>query len=388
MKKILVFLFCAFSCGVAYATEPTIGKPAPDFTLSGLLQAPANAPTKLSGLRGNIVVIDFWATWCGACRPALNSLSALSEKFANQPVRFLAISSEKRDRIERFLQSNPNKLWTGIDSNSQAFIQYQVGTIPHTVVIDQSGTLLAITDAEEITEERINTLLAGKEVTFKRKLLITAKEIIAKEFKNVDSTALPSIVFKPCQSANGMSTPIGKPRFTAVLGITDFIRSIYQIPYRRLVDSLQSEQMYYLDIFLSQPDPVLLRSIMKNVVESSLNISVRIEKQTRPVAVLQRKSGSPALLPSISQKSEFSFGGNDLIAVKQPVLKLVDYLNDTGSSKALVVDETGLKGEYDLSMSWEGGKKEELDKALAKLGLELVSAEREIEMYVLKQKSN
>jgi thiol-disulfide isomerase/thioredoxin len=261
MKKILLFLCCALWCGVAYATEPTIGKPAPDFTLSGLLQAPANAPTKLSGLRGNIVVIDFWATWCSPCHTAMKNLSALAEKFTDKPIRFLSITSEKRDRIERFLKSSPNKLWMGLDSNRQAFNQYDVRGIPHTVIVDKSGKLIAITNAEEITEERINALLAGKEITFKRRLTMTSDDIIEKEFKNIDTTALPSIVFKPCLSKTGMYMGDLKRRFTAVQMVSQYIGYIYQIPYVRMIDSLQSKQQYFMDIFLPQPDPELIRTI-------------------------------------------------------------------------------------------------------------------------------
>lgn len=385
-KKLWLLLLCVFWCGSAFATEPKIGAPAPDFTLTGLLQAPANAPTKLSGLRGNIVIIDFWATWCSPCRTAMNNLSALSEKYTDKPVRFLSISSEKREMIERYLKSNPNKLWMGIDGNKEAENQYEVRVIPHTVIVDKSGTLIAITDAEEITEERINSLLAGKKTTFKRRITLTADDIIAKEFKNVDTTALPSIVFKACQSLSGLSRGDKKRRFTSVTRAASLVQRIYEIPYLQLIDSVQSKQQYYIDVFLPQPDPMLLRDILKNVVESGANLDVRVEKRTRPIALLQRKKGAQDLLPSSVLQSEFSFSGSNLTAIKQPITELVGFLNNTGFSDVLVVDETGLKGRYDLSLSFVEGEKDGLSNALAKYGLELVSAEREIDMYIVKQK--
>ncbi len=388
MRKTFLFLLvCAFWCGSAFATEPKIGAPAPDFTLTGLLQAPANAPTKLSGLRGNIVIIDFWATWCSPCRTAMNNLSALSEKYTDKPVRFLSISSEKREVIERYLKSNPNKLWMGIDGNNEAANQYEVRVIPHTVIVDKSGTLIAITDAEEITEERINALLAGKETTFKRRILLTARDIFEKEAKNIDTMALPSIVFKACQSLSGGTKGDKKRRFTAVSGISGLIQNIYQISHRQLIDSLQSEQLYYVGVFLPQSDSVLMHNILKNVVESGASLDVRVEKRTRPVALLQRKKGAQDLLPSSALQSEFSFSGPNLTAVKQPIMQLVGFLNNTGFAKVLVVDETGLKDRYDLSLSFVIGEKDGLSNALAKYGLELVNAEREIDMYIVKQKS-
>jgi uncharacterized protein (TIGR03435 family) len=127
---------------------------------------------------------------------------------------------------------------------------------------------------------------------------------------------------------------------------------------------------------------------MKKVVESTLNLDVRIEKSARLVAVLKKKIGSPELTPSTALKSDYRVKNGNLTAIKQPMKILVDYLIGRGFLNVPIVDESGLKGEYDMELVWEEEAADSMEKALAKLGLELVSAEREIDMYVLKQKSN
>lgn len=178
-----------------HATNPIADSTAPNFTITSWIQAPAGTTTHLEGLRGKIVILDFWATWCGSCRPALKKLNVLSEKFSGKPIVFMALSNEKESIIKKYLQSNPTTLWMGIDSSSLAFQRYNVRVIPHTVIIDKAGKLIATTQSDEITEDRINDLLAGKHVVFKKPLLLTADDIIKKELANLDTNALPSIVF-------------------------------------------------------------------------------------------------------------------------------------------------------------------------------------------------
>ncbi len=371
-----------------YAGEPKLGASAPDISLTAWVQAPDNAPKTLSGLRGNIVVVDFWTTQCSSCRPALKNLSVLAEKFADKPVRFVALSYEKQSLIESYIKSNPTKLWMGIDTTSAAFKSYGVRVLSHTVVIDKSGNLFAVTEPAEITEQRINDLLAGKKVTFKKRLTITADDIMDKEAKTIDTTALPTIVFKPCQSATEMTMWGGGDIRTEMKGVTQaqhFLMEAYQIPYIRVIDSLQSEQQYYIHLLLPKTTEEAFRKVLASVVESSLNIEVRPEKQKRTVAVLQRKAGTTALVPSQAAKKDYGFQGYTFTAIKQPMTKLVSYLNN--DSKILVVDETDLQGEYDMSFTWVEGTREALDRELAKLGLERITAEREIEMYVFKHKT-
>src|SRR5262245_46570784 len=78
---------------VALGADPTkaavVGEPAPPLTLERLLQAPAGAKADWSALRGHVVVLEFWATWCVPCVRAVPHLNDLAEQFKDQPVQFL-----------------------------------------------------------------------------------------------------------------------------------------------------------------------------------------------------------------------------------------------------------------------------------------------------------
>src|SRR5262245_38056996 len=73
----------------AAATAPELHKPAPDLQLDSYFSAPPDAPRSLAGLRGKVVVLEFWATWCVPCVAAIPHLNELAEKLADQPVVFI-----------------------------------------------------------------------------------------------------------------------------------------------------------------------------------------------------------------------------------------------------------------------------------------------------------
>jgi len=87
MRELLAIV--AFA-GLCAAADLKIAAPAPPLTLS-LLQAPSGTDVTWEALRGNVVVLEFWATWCGGCRDQIPHLNRLEEQFRNKPVRFMAL---------------------------------------------------------------------------------------------------------------------------------------------------------------------------------------------------------------------------------------------------------------------------------------------------------
>lgn len=108
-----------------------------DFTLSG----PKGEKLKLASLRGKVVVLDFWATWCGPCRAQHPLYQQVKQRFQNGDVVFLSISTdEEHNLVEPFLTQNQ---WSSQnvyfeDGLSRAL---RVSNIPTTIVFDKQGKI-------------------------------------------------------------------------------------------------------------------------------------------------------------------------------------------------------------------------------------------------------
>lgn len=101
---------------------------------------------KLSSLRGKIVVLNFWATWCEPCQVELPRLSTLSQSYAGKNVQFVAVSidaAKDREKIEPLLHRLHVDLdvWTGADADTLE--KFGLGeVVPGTMVIDEKGQIV------------------------------------------------------------------------------------------------------------------------------------------------------------------------------------------------------------------------------------------------------
>jgi len=148
-------------------TKELKGKPAPDFTL----KTANDKVVTLSKLTGNVVVVDFWATWCPPCRaslPHLQALSADKEKYDNG-LRVLAVNArEGKDKIEPFMLKNKYTFAVPMDADGKAMGEYGVKGIPTTVVIGRDGVVRAVfigfnpQDAGKAVENAVDAALREK----------------------------------------------------------------------------------------------------------------------------------------------------------------------------------------------------------------------------------
>lgn len=154
------------SAGQSEQTGPQIGERAPSLSLTGLQQAPDGLDASdldFDQFEGKVVVLEFWATWCGPCVAAIPHLNKLADAFADEPVVFLSVTNEDGGWVEQFLEARQIEMrsWIGLDTKRETFSAYGIRGIPRTFVIDARGTLVMDTHPMVLTEATVRRVLDG-----------------------------------------------------------------------------------------------------------------------------------------------------------------------------------------------------------------------------------
>jgi peroxiredoxin len=111
----------------------------PDFTLNDL----SGKPLHMADLRGKVVLLNFWATWCPPCRKELPSLEALSARFGSRGLVVIGISDEDAAKVEPFVRRQAISYPILLDPGRSVKRAFAIQGIPKSFVYDRSGKLVA-----------------------------------------------------------------------------------------------------------------------------------------------------------------------------------------------------------------------------------------------------
>jgi peroxiredoxin len=116
------------------------GNRAPEFTLKDL----SGKDIKLSDLRGKVVVLNFWATWCPPCREEIPSMMRLNKALAGKGFQMLAVSIDEggKGAVEGFFRKSGMSLPVLLDTDQAVGKRYGLTGVPETFVIDKKGVIL------------------------------------------------------------------------------------------------------------------------------------------------------------------------------------------------------------------------------------------------------
>jgi peroxiredoxin len=122
-----------------FAMAATTSGPAPGFTL----KSRDGKDVSLAGLKGQVVLLNFWATWCGPCREEMPHLEALYEKYKSLGFTLVGVNVENNpDGAKKWLADNgPVTFPVLLDTKNEVSKLYKVETMPSTVVIAKDGTM-------------------------------------------------------------------------------------------------------------------------------------------------------------------------------------------------------------------------------------------------------
>jgi peroxiredoxin len=144
MRKIpslIIVLWLTLFLGNAVSLEalPQVGKPAPDFALTDM----DGKKVTLSGYKGKVIVLNFWATFCGPCKEEMPSLNNLFLSFKKDGLIVLAISTDDSEKpVQSFIRAKAIAFPVLIDKDQQVFFdRYGILGLPTTFIIDRDGII-------------------------------------------------------------------------------------------------------------------------------------------------------------------------------------------------------------------------------------------------------
>jgi len=145
--------------GVVVAAEPSVGSRAPEVRAQAWLNA--QGPTTLAGLRGKVVVVEFWATWCGPCLQSIPHIDALAKRWADKGLTVLSLTREDRRTVEQFFRSQNFDPSYIIGCGSNSLSAYGVRGIPRSFVIDPTGAVAWVGHPMSGLDEVVAKMLAS-----------------------------------------------------------------------------------------------------------------------------------------------------------------------------------------------------------------------------------
>ena len=139
LASYLLVLLLALPALARPAAAKAQGAPAPSFNLPG-----RSGTVSLDSLRGRVVYVDFWASWCEPCRRSFPWMKAMHERYADRGLTIVAINLDKdRRAADAFLEKFPARFLVAYDPAGKSAEAYRVSAMPSSFLIGPTGLLLS-----------------------------------------------------------------------------------------------------------------------------------------------------------------------------------------------------------------------------------------------------
>ena len=375
-----------------------VGQHINNIQLVKLLNAPVTE-SSLTNLNGKVIWLEFWATWCAPCVEAMPALQQLQKTYKSK-LQIVAISAEAENRLKQFIINRPSNLWFAVDSADSFGKDFPFHTIPHSILINAQGIVVAITAPENITSKVIADVIAGRPI-----------DLPLKEDKMVDNpwkTFFPAAdtvqsLFSVQPKITGMGTAVKqysndsvfKNRRISLMNVD--LELAYRIayndfPYDRTLnqlsktDSIENKKLYCIDIIVPKGHEDGLKLKLREELKTRFGLQAYFEKHLKPVYILQiADAGKIAQLKKSTGNTESvaamhgNYSGEDIT-----LSKIADYLEQYGLVKTPVLDGTDNNTKYDIAFTFMPEKTGDLEQSLLNLGLTLKKEDRNIDVLVFR----
>jgi thiol-disulfide isomerase/thioredoxin len=410
--KILLVFSCLLSHSI-YAQEQgiKIGQKCPDVIITNLINN-NGASLRLSELKGKLIIIDFWNTWCSSCISSMEKLELIQKELNNQ-LFVLPVTKQKREVAEKFWNNNNNlkKLsFPSVVEDTVLSKYFPHNVVPYMVWLDEHLIVRAITTSQYANKKNIMAVLDKQDFNFivpkKQVDFDYSKSLItnSSQLSEVESPLYCSL-FMPSNNSwrGGSSIKLirdsvkGSTRFTAVnqpilglyhlafldhinwnlskrlkLNVTDSTRFFYN---KNKVYNDQWRQLNtysYEQILPSKITDAEFYNTMTKNLDQYFGLKSRIGKQVTKCYVIV---DSPVKMPPYKIQTDKEIGVDSLVSILNHDANWFPVVNESKKWRDKKLSHDLLK---DLSPA-------KIKEELLKHGLDLILTDREVDMLIIEE---
>jgi uncharacterized protein (TIGR03435 family) len=389
MKNILLLIIIAsiLSCSDEDKVVE-IGKKIPEYSFNEILNKDKK-PFNLNN-RNKPIIIEFWATWCSPCIPAMKDLENYQKKYGNE-IEFITVSTDTKKNLNKYIENTQTSLRVAFDTTHLKIFNYKY--IPHTVLIDKNGIVKAITTPSKITEQVIDDLIKGNKINIEETITKVSNLNLDKEFKNNDyqyklTSENKELSFKNEIKRNQNGEPISLD-FRNV-SIYRLMTDIYELSSAARIyndEELPSNNKYCFNLEQKENYDKDLLQNAKEILNEKLDIRADlIEKEIDSAYVLVVIDKSKLPKKSKEEKYMHEFRGPYYSGKKLTSHNLIEYLENEVQKP--IKDKTQLDFEFDLELDWSYEDGLSLNRELGKYGLKIKKSDKPEKVMLLKLSKN
>ncbi len=335
-------------------------------------------------LHGRVVVLDFWAPWCGPCRDAVPHQNALLAEVRDLDLLWISATAESEEAVERFLEGVEMEGRIALDPGGDVARAYGVPAMPWTVVVGPDGLVAGVTRPDSLTADHLRSLAAGEALDAPVHPL--ARGVTAGLDLGETGEALERLELRRSTPGAGKNWAFEDDRLTC-LGYrpVELFATAYGVRSSR-VEGADALPPGCFDLIASSPgvDQDSFHAQLLATLEEQFAVeSSRVQREVSAIVLSSGRKTEKLLIPAAEKgppSIQRSPGGVRLR--NAPIDALTSILEELLS--APVVDETGLTGLYDFELSWDPAFPDEvLAQVRRDLGLKTARALRLIDHVVL-----
>ena len=409
----LAFTLVAATTSFAQNKSLKIGESLPENIWSTPLQL-VNHPQKtitLSQDKDKLILLDFWNTWCSSCLLNFPKMEELQKQFGDK-IKILAVSNQDRLVLEKFFASKNGQRYKNVVSVAGDKMFHQL--FPHKgvpyIIWIKDGKMLNTTDGAQVTEKTIQEVLGGENSSLRTVVQMSRDRplMLSENFDNEKDLSMISYSLFAKGRIRGMGFGSGFHRSGQIVYGRQFTNfSFWEIASaianeifqkknqsfnekRRIIEfknperRVEDKSLYNYEYIVPQSKADSLYPLMLENLSSFADYKTTIEKRKVKCLVLKRTSTVDKLKTKGSEMS-FLFSLSKTNLQNTSLYALVNSLNAVPTISLPIVDETGYPNNIDLTM----GAISDLNsirKELMRYDLDLVEAERVLDMLVISEK--